>query len=154
MKLNSLWSLSAIVLLGGVALATVCVSDGSSGTVTFTQPALPSGDTWEPTTPEMMEDDVVSDDSMGPATSTGSGTATGTVTNSGGDLFGPRGGDQNGGTEGDCIEVKMCWKYKHWVPAHTYVIEGYSFTIPALWEISQICSAIEDVCPSGSGGCP
>lgn len=152
----------ATLVLATAALAQICVSDGTSESITFTTPDLPadSGGLTPDTQPTMWEDDVFSDDFMGAATSSSPGSATGTVTNSGGDLFGPRGGDQNGGLEGDCIEVKMCWDYEHYVPAISLPVEHpihglIWMTIDAHFETRKICTdPPEVVCPSGSGGCP
>lgn len=162
-KLDQIFlSTFASTILAAAAWGSICVPDGTSATITFTQPPLPAGSGgWTPgSSPNMKENDPLSDDEMGPASSTSPGSATGNVTNSGGDLFGPRGGDQNGGTEGPCIEVKMCWEYEHWVPPVSILIEdpvwGWIWaTLPGYWDTREICSEPPvEVCPSGSGGCP
>jgi hypothetical protein len=97
---------------------------------------------------------------MGTGTMGAGGSTTGTVTNSGGDLFGPTGGDQNGGLEGECIEVKICWKYRYYVPPQIMYVpqtDGIlvAYPIPGYWVNTWHCSSPpSDVCPCGSSECP
>lgn len=138
----------------------VLVCNGRSVEICGEQPPLPPGGrAWVPTNPRGREDDggqanpaeYGDDDDMGPAVQAANGSWCITVTNSGGDLFGPEGGDQNGFWEGSCIEVKICWPY--YKPVTKRLITGYdsldrpiyvTWTVIEEWEA---CSPWVEVCP-------
>lgn len=157
-------SSAAVGLVLGGLYASICVPDGTKVTVHATRPTNPPAGTWTSTAPEMEEADMTDpDDPMGDASITSTGDTSGGVTNSGGDLFGKTGGDQNGGTEGDCIDVRFCWEYTYFVPAGWYPVPGlvdpetgqgvYQY-VHAHWETDWHCSDIQEVCPCGSSECP
>ncbi|MFN0204918.1 MAG: hypothetical protein ACKVS6_01230 [Planctomycetota bacterium] len=87
-------------------------------------------------TPQAFEDDHLRDDEMGAATpQAGGGTTVQVSCSADGKLSGPNGEVQNGGAEGDCIEVIVKWKYKYKIVDITAVqgsalleILGLSFT--------------------------
>lgn len=171
MKHQRPWALVGVLFMG-TAFA-VGVPDGGTVTLTHAKPPLPPAPNGAPGPnqwpgpgdadpgPCMMEDDGgegpgTNDDPMGPANEDPTGTsASGTVTNSGGDLFGPRGGDQNGAGEGGAIEVKFCWPYYGWVkhvktwPILTFDPPGIAFVriVSWTWELQWVCSSPETVEP-------
>jgi hypothetical protein len=114
--------------------------------VTGTRPSLPSSGGGPETPrwgsdrnsgPSMSEDDSTSpDDDMGSTSTQGdqgsasTTTSKGQVCNENGDLSGPNGTVQNGGGEGDCIEVKICWWY----------YDGWG-------DFRQVCSPPLELCP-------
>lgn len=114
--------LTAALLLAPLAAPPVptCVPKGGSVDV---GPFTPNSDyDGAPTSlqpvgngnPQGFEDDSFSDDEMGSATPQAGGGATVKVSCSAdGKLSGPNGEVQNGGSEGDCIEVTVKWKYKY-----------------------------------------
>lgn len=115
--------LCIVVPLLFARLALPCVPDGGSTTITLPRPSLPadlpgapSGNFWAGTSPGAEEhDDTSPNDAMGKATPDATGnSASVDVTNTGGNLKGPNGTVQNGGSEGDCIEVRICWSYWTW----------------------------------------
>lgn len=153
------FSLAIVLLAAAPVSADECVSDGTHVTMTHDRPALPESSdpeqpkSWTTEDVQMKEADPISDDPMGPAGKTDTtDPASSTVTNSGGDLFGPRGGDQNGGTEGDCIEVMFCWTARLWIPAKLIVFLEEYVWIQGHYETEEVCSDPEQVCPEGS--CP
>ncbi len=157
---------ATITCLALAAVAATCVPDGTSVTISATRPAADPGEAWTGATPEVREEDLVeaTDDPMGDASIGAGGVTTGTVTNSGGDLFGITGGDQNGLGEGDCIEVKLCWKQTvhHPATSYTFLVTDNSevgFHFETVYMAAYIgwkwrCSPAEDVCPCGSSDCP
>lgn len=151
----------AMACLAAIAVASLCVPDGTSSPVSDTRPAsAPDGGTWTADNPKVREDDTSesTDDEMGDATLGAGGVTTGTVTNSGGDLFGVTGGDQNGLGEGDCIEVKLCWRYKvYHAGGYTLVFDGEEFHqiySHPYYSYHWKCSDPQDVCPCGYDECP
>jgi len=142
-----------------------CVPDPGSIDLEFPKPALqqpgiPVGAVWPPgppPPPTAHEEDPLKDDGMGTATPNEDGSSAGvTITNIGGNLFGPNGEDQNGVGEGECIEVKVCWTY-HYPKTVTY---GFKFGLAdvltgsarfgvtmVLWAEATICSDSVEVCP-------
>lgn len=64
--------------------------------------------------PKAYEDDWLKDDKLGDATPGPGKTATVKIScSSSGQLSGPKGKVENGGSEGDCIEVYVEWTYKY-----------------------------------------
>jgi hypothetical protein len=111
--------------------------------------------------PQGSEDDPLFDDAMGAATPTEDGqSATLTISNVGGHLFGPNGEIQNGGLEGSCIEVEVCWPYLYPVTVTTGVKVNLGDALIGggtrvnvqivVWELGQICSGTMEVCPCAS----
>lgn len=147
----------------GASTWALSIPDGSCAAVTKQRPSLPheagapSPSRWLDRTPFAAEDDTGADDEfgafddeLGPATGGGS-QASVRICNSGGDLFGPMGGDQNGPGEGDCIEVKICWWY--W-GCKLVTVPVLSFDPPGIvwvqvWDCGPrtVCSSPCEVCP-------
>ncbi len=138
-----------------------CVPDGGSSEVCADRPDLigdgmPVGSIWAgggTGNPAAYEDDPLSpDDPMGAATS-GDGGETGcaTISNSGGNLRGPNGEQQNnGGGEGACIEVKICWTSFYPVTKTSgYRSEGGSTSGESVtvWRRMRICTPPKTICP-------
>jgi hypothetical protein len=159
-----------------------CLSNGNSATVNCARPDIQAGGhggncEWAGDSadgddnnnngsgnPRLMEDDTTSpDDPMGHASTTDNGQhASGTVTNSGGSLSGSSGGVQNGGWEGDCIEVKVCWYYWYEVQISQTSTHGGSVAVkPGIsvggehsttttvtkWRLGEVCSSTTEICP-------
>lgn len=152
--------------------------DGGSKSLSFDRPPLPPGgepngesNSWGESTCFVQEDDWPDpNDYMGPASATDPANGAGItpspavstevawveITNSGDDLFGPRGGDQNGGLEGDCIEVVVNWAVRVWEPGATIpifegdVLVGF-IQLPGSWKETCVRSEAKIVCPEG--GC-
>lgn len=84
-----------------------CIPDGGTDTICVAMKLTGR----QSMSAEAMEEDRLSDDDVGEATITsprpGLYEACVTITNSGGDLYGPNNEIQNTGTEGDCIEVYL-----------------------------------------------
>lgn len=145
---------SFLLMPSGVVLADPpCVPEGGEVAVDFSNPDVGPDDTID--SAEGMEHDVCFDDEMGDAqVGTGSGTTL-MVGNKGGSLSGPNGQSQNGGAEGDCIEVYVVWKITR-VITHTVTYAHFEFmgvhgaTTTITWrtyEVYYIRSGIQDVCP-------
>lgn len=109
---NLILSLALTVSIAGAAvLGEPCIPDGDTQDVDFT-----TNEDVVPGSGEGMESDLGSDDALGSATETSSGgntTFSVPITNNGGTLSGPNGVPQNGGTEGDCIEVYVKFKIRY-----------------------------------------
>lgn len=116
--------LAALFLTASIASAAVltepCVPDGDTNNVELeadlTDPGTPPGAEVIPGSGQGMESDPLSDDPLGAATETTSGSSTTfdvPITNTGGVLSGPNGVPQNGGAEGDCIEVFVKYKIRY-----------------------------------------
>lgn len=114
--------LAPLILLLGLlgSSGDPCVPEGGTLDLEFDRPALgepgdPAGAWWkEPHgDPQAWEvDPLPPNDPMGPGTPSADGTsATVEIENKAGKLSGPNGTVQNTGTEGNTIEVKMCWTY-------------------------------------------
>jgi|GEM_PF-2274420 len=95
-----------------------CLADGDCVTICESRPPLgqegdPADAEWVGGTgnPRGVEDDPVYDDDLGAAY--GEDPACIEICNVGGNLQGPNGDDQNEGSEGDEIEVKVCWTYRY-----------------------------------------
>lgn len=144
-----------------VAIALPCVPCGGSSPVTLPRPSLPSApsgapgsSSWSTDDPPRAEehDDITPNDPMGPATEDAS-TNTGSVevTNDHGDLKGPNGNDQNGGGEGECIEVAICWFYWTWTLVTDYVPTETGWETHTYWQHvrKKVCNGGNDVevCP-------
>lgn len=138
---------------------TVYICDGESKDICGDQPnPLPGFNGWTGG-PRGREHDTDYHDDMGPATTTNPGpppTACVKVSNSGGDLFGPGGGDQNGGFEGACIEVMICWPYSRTYekafPCATYGQKpGFGTCWITVTETWEACSDWIEVCPCAEG---
>lgn len=148
--------------------AAPCVPAGGSTAPTFDRPPLgepgdPVDAEWvdgDPSAnddsgaPQAFEEDLVSDDPMGAAVpSAGGAQASVPVDNRGGDLSGPNGTDQNGGGEGDCIEVYVEWTYRYPVTV-TYGRKlslwgadvGETYTV-VIWREGKKRSRVKEVCP-------
>lgn len=163
--LLALTALSAFMPMEGAP----CIPDPGSIDLEFPKPSLqqagiPVSAVWPNSHPNRpapppaaLEDDPLHDDPMGAATASADGSsASVTVTNIGGNLFGPNGVDQNGVGEGDCIEVKVCWTYLF----QKTVSAGFKFSIGDLfgggsrisiamvvWDKATICSESVEACP-------
>jgi hypothetical protein len=107
-----------------VAVEDPCLTEGESCDIQFDRPPLdgpgmPVSAEWVggDGAPEGFDVDTwSSSDSLGgAAVSNGGGTASVTVRNSGGELFGPNGADVEGGLEGECLEVKIVWRFRYQV---------------------------------------
>lgn len=153
-------TLLAVVVTAAIGFAnSTCIKDGASAEVATIRPASPPSGTWTSTDPKMKEDDSTSpDDEMGDATTDSSGVTKGQVSNTNGDLSGPNGEDQNGVTEGNCIEVKFCWEYTVWVAGHYgFYVAGDEIRwgwIPGYSELLWSCSTPpQEVCPCGWSPC-
>ncbi len=142
------------------AVAIPCVPDGGSSTVTLPRPPLPpapagapGSSSWGGGAPQAYEhDDASPNDPMGPATpGSGGSDASVEVSNSGGDLSGPNGDVVNGGWEGDCIEVTICWTYNTWVRRQKFVFTETGYAIIYYWAYvtKEVCNGGNDVevCP-------
>ncbi len=160
MKLSSKPMLGLLAPLLFIGIALPCVPDGGSGTVTLPRPRLPSappnapgGSSWSSDAPAAEEhDDASPNDPMGDATPSSDGnSASVPVTNTGGNLQGPNGVTQNGGAEGDCIEVAICWKYWTWTRHVMFQSTDTGFEIQYYWlyEELEVCNGGNDVevCP-------
>lgn len=142
----------ALSVLAALASAVVCVAAGGSTTVTGTRPKDPPAGTgnqsqWDKNPPHAEEhDSTSSNDDMGEATENPSNPqeASAQVSNTGGNLSGPNGKTQNGGAEGDCIEVIITWKWYLWWGD---IENGW-------WEQYEWSSPATEVCPCGSSDCP
>lgn len=160
-----LLSFAAIVFANTSAMGQImiCPGDCHGGGLYFDGPpedfGAPAGSEWAdgssaPTLPEvkpeLWEDDPVSDDPMGdgvwgPNNDPGGASPSGVVCNADGDLGGPNGDIQNGGTEGDCIEVYM--KIPIWVPQ-------YESGVLIGWELDWHTTNAKEVCPEDPANCP
>ena len=109
---NLILSLVLTVSIAGAAvLGEPCIPDGDTHNVDFT-----TDSNVVPGSGEGMESDIGPDDELGSATETSSGgntTFSVPITNNGGVLSGPNGVPQNGGAEGDCIEVYVTFKIRY-----------------------------------------
>ncbi len=159
--------LAAFLLTASIAGAAVltepCIPDGDTHDITFktdlTEPGTPPGSEVIPGSGQGMESDVPgSDDPLGPAgdnSTGGSTTFTLPITNVGGVLSGPNGTPQNGGTEGDCIEVYVKYKIRYKVKVcdgdPTQVDSGESSGSGECWyewrEEEREFSPPKEVCP-------
>jgi hypothetical protein len=118
MKLLAMF-LVAPLALPSSAPEDPCLAPGECITICFARPPLgqpgdPADAEWiggGSGKPKGLEDDVLSDDELGDAS--GIDPACIEICNDGGNLEGPNGDDQNEGTEGDTIEVKVCWTYRY-----------------------------------------
>lgn len=145
-----------------IRLAIPCVPDGGTSTTSLDRPKLPEAESgapepssWEggqgsPTAEE--HDDATSNEPMGNATPSADGSSASVdVSNSGGDLSGPNGDVVNGGWEGDCIEVQICWHYTTWVKVLQFVFTETGFRTRYVWikVRREICNGGNDteVCP-------
>jgi hypothetical protein len=145
-----------------------CVPEGSRVTPDFDRPPLgqpgdPVGAEWvhSPGTadgsgdPQMREKDSFSgDDPMGTANPSSDGsTASAPIDNDDGDLSGPNGEDQNGGSEGPCIEVYVEWTYRYPVTIHKSIgasIWGFSsgeIEIVVVWKYAKKRAKVKEICP-------
>lgn len=153
---------------GSGASGAPCIPEGGSAAPEYRRPPLgqpgdPVGAEWlnSPGTgdgsgnPQIREQDPISgNDPMGPATpATGGDTATAPIDNSGGDLSGPNGEQQNGGSEGPCIEVYVEWTYRYPVTLHKAVgasLWGLSqgeTEIIVVWKYGKKRSKVKEICP-------
>ena len=145
-----------------------CVPEGGRANPNYDRPPLgqpgdPVGAEWvhSPGTadasgdPQARESDPVSgDDPMGAAIpATSGGQASAPVDNHGGDLSGPNGETQNGGSEGPCIEVYVEWTYRYPVTIHksmTSSVWGFSsgkIQISVIWKYGKKRAKIKEICP-------
>ncbi len=142
-----------LVPSGAVLADPPCVPEGGEVAVDFSNPDVGPDDTID--SAEGMEHDVCFDDKMGDAqVGTGSGTTL-MVGNKGGSLSGPNGQSQNGGAEGDCIEVYVVWTVRRTIE-HTYTyakfklpfVQGATETVKwHTYVYYEIRSGVQDVCP-------
>lgn len=166
---SSLWrnALMLTMLIGCVAAQNApCVPSAHVAHITFTRPSLiqanmPVGAEWHPIEsgdPQAFESDVFSNDAMGPAAAGNPpDTASVDVTNQNGNLNDATGRTQNGGGEGDCIEVVVCWTYRFPVTVSRSIdgtfklgdVEvGQSGSISlVIWQVATICSEEVVICP-------
>jgi hypothetical protein len=108
-------------IAGAAALTEPCIPDGATHDIKFkanvTDPGFPPGSEVVPGSGSGVESDPVGgDDPLGGASETTSGDCTSftvPITNDGGVLSGPNGTAQNGGAEGDCIEVYVKYKIRY-----------------------------------------
>jgi hypothetical protein len=89
---------------------------------------------------------------MGSATPSDDGTSASVdVMNDNGDLKGPNGDTQNGGGEGSCIEVQICWYYWTWDKRLSARFTSTGFEIVCRWVLvrKKACNGGGDVevCP-------
>ncbi|HIG10280.1 MAG: hypothetical protein ABGY71_03920 [bacterium] len=118
-------ALFAGILSAPLIFAADCISEGTTSDYEFDRPALgqagdPVSAEWACGTgePTIWESDPISgDDPMGNATAGNPPTtAAPPIENKGGNLSGPNGDTQNnGGFEGDCIEVYLVFTYRYQV---------------------------------------
>jgi hypothetical protein len=166
---SSLWRIALMValLVGSVAAQNApCVPSGHQAHITFTRPSLiqanmPVGAEWHPNAsgnPQAFESDVFSNDPMGPAAAGNPpDTASVDVTNQNGNLNDATGRTQNGGGEGDCIEVIVCWTYRFPVTVSMSsdvgiklgeVEVGRSDGVSiVIWKVATLCSDEVVICP-------
>ncbi len=119
----------------------ICVEAGDEQAICFRRPALraegiPSDARWARGggDPSAKDEDVVSDDELGKASSHVNGKyACVDIANDDGDLSGPNGESQTGVGEGECIEVYMEWTYFYTVTVEhcTTVGGGLEFGLPS-----------------------
>lgn len=129
--------LSKPLLFMALAAASLpCIPEGETSVISVTPPAIGGTGASQPAewadgsgqqpavAPKIYEEDPFHDDAMGEG-----GWANGDVqipiTNTGGSLSGPDGDAQNGGTEGDCIEVYP--KIPYWY--QVTITETWGYTI-------------------------
>ena len=116
-----LMSLALSVSIASAAVLTEpCIPDGGILNIEFeadlSAPGIPPGAQIVPGSGEGMEADIGADDELGSATEvvTGRGTTFSVpITNHDGILSGPNGVAQNGGSEGDCIEVYVTYQIRY-----------------------------------------
>ncbi|MDA1258994.1 MAG: hypothetical protein O3A20_00065 [Planctomycetota bacterium] len=138
----------------------VCVPDGASVPVSFPrpdlqQPGVPTDAKWAPGdgNPQGYEKDRFTGDDPMPTTPGSGDPAEVPVENEGGKLKDGNGKTQNGGTEGDCIEVYVEWTYYYsvkWNQGGTVSIGGATWSKNScwyVWKAGKIRSAVKQVCP-------
>lgn len=137
-----------------------CVPDGQTTPVSFPrpeldQPGVPVDAQWAPGggAPSAWEkDSFTPDDPMPTAPGTGD-PAEVPVGNAGGKLKDGNGKTQNGGTEGDCIEVYVEWTYLYPVKVNrggAIRIGGATWSknrCLQVWESGKLRSKVRQVCP-------
>ena len=138
---------AAVLVAASALLATTTIPCGGSVKFAVNQPRLdeedgiPEGATYTgggTGGPSVFEhDSTSSDDRMGRGTTRnaaadgkGGGVSEICITNTDGNLEGPNGVVQNGGGEGDCIEVMMCWRYSYVHPGANFEIGVSSGSAP------------------------
>jgi hypothetical protein len=102
--------------------------------------------------PQIGEDDPLADDDMGEGSWIGGNVAF-DISNAGGTLSGPNGTPQNGGTEGDCIEVYVDVPY--WYQVTVSQSWGVSFgdlswgstRTTCVWQVGYYRVGEYSVCP-------
>lgn len=146
-----------------------CVPEGNTVPHAFDRPRLgqpgdPVGAEWVDRDPNLQDgsgdpqayeaDPLSNDDPMGAAAPVPPGdSAEVPVTNSGGDLAGPNGEDQNGAGEGPCIEVYVEWTYRYPVTvqrSHHLSLWGASTGETEtfiIWREGKKRSKIKEICP-------
>lgn len=145
-----------------------CVPEGGRVSPGFDRPPLgqpgdPVGAEWvhSPGTadgsgdPQLREKDSFSgDDPMGAATPSSDGSAASApVDNHDGDLSGPNGEDQNGGSEGPCIEVYVEWTYRYPVTIHKSItsslwgLSSGETEIVVVWKYAKKRAKVKEICP-------
>lgn len=117
-------TLLTLAAFSGRASASNCVLPGIPEELRFPRPSLgapglPTSARWLEATGVPMGweyDRFSANDPLGmgkPGVGWLENTASITIENQGGNLSGPNGVIQNGGLEGPCIEVMMCWTYTY-----------------------------------------
>jgi hypothetical protein len=158
-------SLLVVTLFSNSAKADEpCIPANSKVNVQFDRPSLgQSGDpvtaTWTGDngsgSPFAYEKDIIDpDDFMGWAKpGSVAHTATVEIENKSGVLSGPNGKQQNGGVEGDCIEVYCGWSYRYQATVQKCVqvapqgIGGSQCEEVTVWRIGFKFSQTKTVCP-------
>ena len=132
MRHTLLLTVTASFFLSAAPANSPCLPEGETRDVTFTThltaPGTPADAEIIPGSGEAWEHDNWSDDPMGEPTEVplpGGGMAfTVPVRNDGGNLSGPNGVVQNGGLEGDCIEVLVRYTVRYSVKVCVTVETG------------------------------
>lgn len=139
-----------------------CIPEGGKSAFEFERPELgqefdPTGAEWingKTGDPKGKEEDVLYDDELGAATPGEPPTkATLEIENKSGKLSGPNGVVQNGGGEGDCIEVYLEWTYRY--PATitrsaSVKLNGFgvgSSVSVTVWMFATKKSKVMEICP-------
>lgn len=142
--------------LGGRA----CVPDGATVPVDFPrpdlrQPGVPTDAQWAPGggDPKAYEKDRVTSDDPMPTEPGSSDPCRVPVENEGGKLKDGSGKTQNGGTEGECIEVYVEWTYYYsvkWRQGGAIALGGASWSKGQcwyVWKAGKLRSSVKQVCP-------
>jgi hypothetical protein len=153
-----------LLLMTLTAASIPCIPDGETSVINVTPPAVGGTGASQPAewadgsgqqpavAPKIFENDPLHDDQMGDG-DWANGEVQIPITNTGGTLSGPNGEGQNGGTEGDCIEVYP--KIPYWYQVTVTETWGYSIfgasvgssETKLVWRLGWFTMPDSQVCP-------